>query len=289
MPICCFLRYSIVIGALSAIAGLVCANPQAEMLFAVDAVTAVRRRAHITRSVQGMKQLFLQPQTPGQDTREYTYQMIRQNLLELTLPPHTQLSEAMVAEMLGVSRTPVHDAFARLDEEGLMCAVPQKGTLVAPISANRVQQGVFMKVHLGRAVLERICEKGLGNEPFFALESNINRQYFCLGAENYRELAALDAAFHRALYESAGLCDVWQALSIACADIVRVQALGHLQELYRTIVSEHADLFAAVRRKDAEQAAVLLERHYLHALDCLSVARTETPNFFDGAYAAPVR
>ena len=220
-----------------------------------------------------MKELFLQPQTPGQDTREYTYQMIRQNLLELTLPPHTQLSEAMVAQLLDVSRTPVHDAFARLDEEGLMCAVPQKGTLVAPISANRVEQGVFMKVQLGRAVLEKICKEGLHEEAFFSLESNINRQYFCLGAENYRELAALDAAFHRALYESAGLCDVWQALS-------------PLQELYRTIVSEHADLFSAVRRKNAEQAVMLMERHYLHALDYLSVARQQMPAYFDGAYAA---
>ena len=233
-----------------------------------------------------MKELFLQPQTPGQDTREYTYQMIRQNLLELTLPPHTQLSEAMVAQLLDVSRTPVHDAFARLDEEGLMCAVPQKGTLVAPISANRVEQGVFMKVQLGRAVLEKICKEGLREEAFFSLESNINRQYFCLGAENYRELAALDAAFHRALYESAGLCDVWQALSVSCADLVRVQALSPFQELYRTIVSEHADLFSAVRRKNAEQAVMLMERHYLHALDCLSVARQQMPAYFDGAYAA---
>lgn len=236
-----------------------------------------------------MKELFLQPQTPGQDTREYTYQMIRQNLLELTLPPHTQLSEAMMAQMLNVSRTPVHDAFARLDEEGLVCAVPQKGTMVAPISANRVQQGVFMKVHLSRAVIEMICKTGFENEVFFQLESNINRQYFCLGAENYRELAALDAAFHGALYQSAGLCDVWQALSVACADVVRVQALSRLQELYRTIVSEHADLFAAVRRKDADQAMALLERHYLHALDCLSVAREEKPSFFEGAYPLPAR
>ena len=227
-----------------------------------------------------MRELFLQPQTPGQDTREYTYQMIRQNLLELTLPPHTQLSEAMVAQLLDVSRTPVHDAFARLDEEGLMCAVPQKGTLVAPISANRVEQGVFMKVQLGRAVLEKICKEGLREEAFFSLESNINR------AENYRELAALDAAFHRALYESAGLCDVWQALSVSCADLVRVQALSPFQELYRTIVSEHADLFSAVRRKNAEQAVMLMERHYLHALDYLSVARQQMPAYFDGAYAA---
>lgn len=236
-----------------------------------------------------MKELFLQPQTPGQDTREYTYQMVRQNLLELILPPHTQLSEAMMAQMLNVSRTPVHDAFARLDEEGLVCAVPQKGTMVAPISANRVQQGIFMKVHLGRAVIEQVCKTGFENEVFFELESNINRQYFCLGAENYRELAALDAAFHRALYQSASLGDVWQALSIACADVVRVQALSHLQELYRTIVSEHADLFAAVRRKNADQAMALLERHYLHALDCLSVAREQKPSFFEGAYPLPAR
>ena len=116
-----------------------------------------------------MKELFLQPQTPGQDTREYTYQMIRQNLLELTLPPHTQLSEAMVAQLLDVSRTPVHDAFARLDEEGLMCAVPQKGTLVAPISANRVEQGVF--------IAKRVCArrlffrwKAISTGNIFALE-----------------------------------------------------------------------------------------------------------------------
>ena len=61
------------------------------------------------------------------------YRWLRGEILAGALPPGAPLSENEVAQRLGVSRTPVREAFIRLENEGLLTVTPQVGTTVAPI------------------------------------------------------------------------------------------------------------------------------------------------------------
>ena len=61
---------------------------------------------------------------------ELVVDSLRREIVEGAVAPDESLSEVAVAKRLGVSRTPVREAFARLELEGLVYTIPQKGTFV---------------------------------------------------------------------------------------------------------------------------------------------------------------
>src|SRR4051795_13504060 len=61
------------------------------------------------------------------------YDLIRQEIVEGQLPGGLLLSEVEVAARLGVSRTPVHEAFLKLQAEELLELAPRRGAVVVPI------------------------------------------------------------------------------------------------------------------------------------------------------------
>ena len=72
--------------------------------------------------------------------------------------PGRQLSENELAAWLGVSRTPVREALARLREEGLVEIVAQLGTFVAPISPRAVTDAQFVREALECAAVRKAAE-----------------------------------------------------------------------------------------------------------------------------------
>ena len=67
--------------------------------------------------------------------RDQAYARLRDAILDGTLEPGEQLKDAELAEWLGLSRTPIREAVARLEEYGLVETKPQSFTRVAPLSA----------------------------------------------------------------------------------------------------------------------------------------------------------
>src|ERR1700759_4375229 len=61
---------------------------------------------------------------------------LRREIISGSLPPGTRLRAEHLAETLGVSPTPLREAFQRLAGEGLVVIEPQRGARVAPIDAN---------------------------------------------------------------------------------------------------------------------------------------------------------
>src|SRR3954451_17816263 len=61
------------------------------------------------------------------------YDLIRLEILEGQMPGRLLLSEVEVAARLGVSRTPVHEAFLKLEAEGWLELSPRRGAVVVPI------------------------------------------------------------------------------------------------------------------------------------------------------------
>src|SRR3954463_1549047 len=70
------------------------------------------------------------------------YQHLKRAILEQLHPGGTLLTEAEVADAVGVSRTPVREALLRLGAEGLVALYPKRGALVLPVSAQEIDEVV---------------------------------------------------------------------------------------------------------------------------------------------------
>ena len=69
---------------------------------------------------------------PEESARAFAYRVLSFYIRELLLRPGEKLVETDVAQVLQISRTPVHDTFARLAREKLLCPVP-RGAVVPPL------------------------------------------------------------------------------------------------------------------------------------------------------------
>jgi GntR family transcriptional regulator, rspAB operon transcriptional repressor len=62
--------------------------------------------------------------------KDVAYERLREAIIDLSLPPGTQLREAALATQLGISKTPLREAFVRLEREGFVEVQPYRGATV---------------------------------------------------------------------------------------------------------------------------------------------------------------
>ncbi len=86
--------------------------------------------------------------------RGRVFSKIRADILSGKYKDHEELKEVAIGEELGVSRTPVREAFRQLELEGLIQIVPNKGAYVTGITAKDVQD-----IYMIRSLLEGLCAR----------------------------------------------------------------------------------------------------------------------------------
>ena len=92
--------------------------------------------------------VVLEKQEKNQPIHQWVYQGLRSNSIKLHLQPAQRISENEVSEALGVSRTPVREAFIRLAEDGLIKITPQKRSLVSLIDLDQAEEARFIRLAL---------------------------------------------------------------------------------------------------------------------------------------------
>jgi DNA-binding GntR family transcriptional regulator len=94
------------------------------------------------------KAQFPYENAPSHTIGDGVYFTLRKNIVNLNLKPGEPLNVKSISEKLGVSRTPVRDAFIKLEKEGLVDVFPQKGTSVSRIDLRRVDEEKFIRESL---------------------------------------------------------------------------------------------------------------------------------------------
>ena len=95
---------------------------------------------------------------PGENAKAYALREISDNIINLELKPGALVSENELAKTLGVSRTPVREAIAELQKSKLIEVFPQRGSYVAGISFEAVEEAAFLRRTLENAIVEELCD-----------------------------------------------------------------------------------------------------------------------------------
>ncbi|MBU8861618.1 MULTISPECIES: GntR family transcriptional regulator [unclassified Micromonospora] len=205
---------------------------------------------------------------------ESTYQRVRAMLLSGEIPTGQPVNQSEVAVALGVSRTPVRRALARLEGEGLVTAGP-RGWHAVGFDADRMT-AVFEI----RAVLEglacRLAAGRAGRAELARLRVLFQDAYEQLtttgSAEAYYQA---DVVFHRALLELAG-----EPLLSRTAEVHHILTTSLAPGLYRDpheTHPEHLAIIEALAAGDADRAEELARGHI----------RAAVPNIRTGAVYVP--
>lgn len=197
------------------------------------------------------------------------YSAIFARIMSLEIAPGAKITVDAMARQLGVSQTPIREALARLESEGLVNKTHLVGYSAAPqLSAKR-----FVDLYELRLLLEpfaaRRCAETMPNEVIAQLEvlcGEMEGLAHREGLDSYAEFAQLDMAFHDQIAVSAGNELVVDALSRLHTHVHLFRLLFHAR-VTTSAIEEHARVLAAIRQRDPAAAEAAMRWHIEHSRD----------------------
>ena len=193
--------------------------------------------------------------------QDETFALLRQKIITMELLPGTAMSVYEMSEQLQVSRTPVREAFIRLATESLVEIMSQRKTLVSRIDVSRAQQERFMREALEIGVIPSFL-RTLTDETLADMRALSRRYAAAIDRGDAVEALALDDAFHRTVFESAGQTLSWQTIETTSGHHRRMRLLLiREQGVAREVVEEHNRMLEAYAARDEADALAWTKVH----------------------------
>lgn len=197
----------------------------------------------------------------GAAMREMAYAEIKRRIISCEFRPGEPLNEAQVAAMLGLGRTPVHQAVHRLEVEGLVSIMPRKGVLVSPLSLNEVLDMIEVRATNEVLCATLACERGHDSD-FKAMRDIVDRSPDLIARRDIPALASLDLKFHTAMSAASRnrvLAELLRGLHEKQARFwfLSLSDPQHLQNVYQ----EHLEIVDALESRDVPAVRDAVRTH----------------------------
>jgi len=208
------------------------------------------------------------------------YNALRNSIMSLQLKPGTAMSTQEIALKLNVSRTPVREAFIRLQRDGLVDIYPQKETVVTRIDFGKVEQERFIREALECANLELFIN-GCTRKDIEELELNIEQQHTTVATCDYNALIRLDNNFHHIMFSATGQHLAWERIESTSNHYARIRLITVWdKEIMMETVLQHQKILSAIQDQNPEYAKIYMKAH-LHRLENqLPQLVKEFPDYF---------
>ncbi len=211
---------------------------------------------------------------------DVTYNKIREDIMNMTLEPGTDVSVQKLSERYGVSRTPVREAVVRLQQSGLVEIYPQRKTVVSKIDIDRVQEEWFIRTTLESAVIDEFIRK-CSELVADTLQELVNKQKRYLDRDHFMEFYLKDNRFHQLIFETADKSLSWQTIEDTASHYNRIRLLyGKMEGNGQETIKEHECIVKAARKRDVEAMRAVVEEHSYHLLNQVKVMMKQYPQFF---------
>ena len=203
------------------------------------------------------------------------YNQIREKIISLEWQPGVRVSEKDVAAALGVSKTPVREAFIRLSEEGLMEIRPQSGSYVSEISFERVYESLMLR----RALEMTIAAEAANQRSAFdlvQLQDLIEQQVQVAKQGKGAAFFDLDRTFHKTLSKIAKMPSAIRMIRMVRGTVDRVQRLriSRGDNRHTEVIEAHRRIVIAIEQRDAKAASEAMDQH----LNCMALFAQITRN-----------
>jgi DNA-binding GntR family transcriptional regulator len=209
------------------------------------------------------------------------YQTLREAILSLAYRPGEILRKPEICDALGVSRSPVADAVARLAGEGLVDVIPQAGTFVARFSMEEIREGAFLREAIEVAAIERVAQS-ITDDQLTQVRRNITVQTALVADGDIPGFYQMDSAMHELLLSFTGFRKLSQVSETAWLHVNRARQLilpvpGRID----ATLSEHRAILAALEARDPLAARDAVRHHLRQLLTYLEPLERTRPELFD--------
>lgn len=194
---------------------------------------------------------------PPGDLGEQAYARIRAAIREGRLEPGLRLSESALARRLGASRTPVRQAIARLEAEGLLTREARGLAVTRPDHAQIVELYVMREILEGAAA--RLAAQHASEAELGAMAGLVEAEPGCF--TDAGALAGLNQRLHGLLYLAAHNRYLLRSLEQLAATMALLPSLLTVAGRAAIAHEEHRAVLAALQRRDGEAAEAAARSH----------------------------
>jgi DNA-binding GntR family transcriptional regulator len=186
---------------------------------------------------------------------------IREEILKETLRPGLKLTEQQVSQRFEVSRTPVREALGRLEAEGLIETIPNRGAFVVGLSAVDAADTCEIRKHY-EMIAARKAAKNADKAAIEKLDERMEFMRHYTERGDLRKMKQINLTFHETIYDAAGS----RLLLVSIHRVATYLKLSaHTKEYRREhlsdILSEHERVYRAIKQHDPGKAAAAMGEH----------------------------
>lgn len=222
-----------------------------------------------------------------QTLTDSVYEAVKELVMEQHIEPGARVNIDLVARQLSVSPTPVREALARLEMDGLVIKEPLRGYSIAPMLDNKSFNDLYDVRRLLEPFAARRAAERRDEDVVRTLEREIQGMHRTVEASadtaagsyhEYRDFAWQDARFHEAIAGTSGN-------SLLSDTLRRLRSHLHLYRLYHLYYSipigtatviEHETILASIRVGDAEGAESAMVEHIDRSRERSEIARVRS-------------
>jgi DNA-binding GntR family transcriptional regulator len=193
--------------------------------------------------------------------KDSVYLKLRQEIVTAQLPPGYVLREAELATRFGVSKTPLREAFVRLEKDGFVQIAPYRSAVVAGYSRQDLRE-----IYEVRQLLEGHCAREasvhISAEDLAALSRVVKDSAAAFEAGDTEALTALIDEFDVLLYQQSKNSRITAMLDNIRDHVTRIGRLTvAIPGRLGNSVQEHQAIYDAITARDGERAEILLRQH----------------------------
>ena len=209
------------------------------------------------------------------------YGSLREAILSLHLAPGDILRKPEICDSLGVSRSPVSEAVARLAAEHLVKVVPQAGTYVARLSLTEIRESAFLREALELAAVERVAAR-ITEAEMVQLRRNLLLQAALIKDLDFAGFYQTDAAMHELILSFTGFRRVATLADTSWVHVNRARQLVLPQPgRIEATLAEHQAIVDAIGARDPQAAREATRAHLGKLIGFLAPLAQNRPDLFE--------
>mgnify|MGYP001445065249 FL=1 len=198
----------------------------------------------------------------SQDAASLIYTTLKKEILNLSIKPGEEVSESSICSRFNASRTPVREAFMRLQNAGLLTTVSYKGSIASLLDYDAIQQVIYMRSIVESAVLSDFI-KSITPYQIEELRYRINIQRILVSNDiDIQKFFEADYEFHSIWFSHEKKELLWKIIQRSQFHYSRFRMLDlkdtdHCKDIF----DEHVVLFSHIEKKEIDKVSRFINEH----------------------------
>jgi len=196
----------------------------------------------------------------GHDVFEY----LKNAIIDQTIEPGSRLVESKIAQMLGISRTPLREALHKLEREDWIEKISSGGFRVVTLTRDDIEQTFGIRSVL-EAYAARLAAENCRESDLIPLEKKMKEYQKCLELNKDRDkLQKINTQFHDILYDLSKSPKLIKMINQLRAQISRFRQIILKQDEYaQKSNDDHVNMLKAIKNKDGRTVEKLVRDHII--------------------------